>query len=211
MNIQPILESDLDAVAFIHLRAFPDSALTRLGWETVRRYYSWQLKGPHDSLCIGAFDDTTLTGFCFAGIFRGAETGFFRENFFFLSWHLITQPRFLINKKVRTRIMDGLGEIKQLLLKRRKKTTGKTPENEKFGILSIAVDPMQQGTGIGRLLLNKVEQSARDRGFRRMRLSVHPFNQQAISFYEGNGWDKKLPEEGGWQGVMIKCLDDHPE
>jgi len=35
-------------VAKVHCRAFADAALTRLGCEAVRRYYLWQLEGPHE-------------------------------------------------------------------------------------------------------------------------------------------------------------------
>lgn len=34
-------------VAGVHVAAFPSSALTRLGSEAVRRYYLWQIEGPH--------------------------------------------------------------------------------------------------------------------------------------------------------------------
>ena len=77
MNIRLLSNDDLKNVAILHRLAFPSSALTKLGIETVQRYYKYQLEGPHDACCCGVFIDYQLVGFCFAGVFRGAETGFF--------------------------------------------------------------------------------------------------------------------------------------
>lgn len=74
---------DLPAVAAIHVAAFPDSALTALGVEAVRRYYAWQLDGPHEVFALGVdavqYDNDgtiankQLIGYCFAGGFRERE------------------------------------------------------------------------------------------------------------------------------------------
>ncbi len=67
--------ADLPALVEIHKAAFPDSALTRLGREAIRRYYEWQLIGPHDVVALGARQGPDLVGFCFGGTFRGATVG----------------------------------------------------------------------------------------------------------------------------------------
>ena len=92
MQIRALSENDLKDVAYIHQSAFPKSALTKLGVETVRRYYLWQLKGPHESYCDGAFIEYHLAGFCFAGVFQGAETGFLTNNWIYLVSRMITRP-----------------------------------------------------------------------------------------------------------------------
>jgi len=38
-----------------------------LGTEAVRRYYEWQLVGPHEVTAISAYINTELVGFCFGG------------------------------------------------------------------------------------------------------------------------------------------------
>jgi hypothetical protein len=48
--IRDLTPTDLDAVAKLHLDAFTDRALTKLGQEAVRRYYEWQMAGPHATL-----------------------------------------------------------------------------------------------------------------------------------------------------------------
>lgn len=70
--LQPLSASDLGQVIQIHLKSFPDSALTKLGSEAVRRYYLWLMTGPHDSVNVGAFDGSNaLIGFCFGASFVG--------------------------------------------------------------------------------------------------------------------------------------------
>ena len=65
MKIRSIELLDLNSIAKIHLAAFPKSALSHLGQEAVRRYYEWQLTGPHDCLAIGAIDEQgRMLGFC---------------------------------------------------------------------------------------------------------------------------------------------------
>ena len=66
-KIAQIKPEHLPGVAALHARAFPDSALTRLGLEAVRRYYEWQLQGPHDFHFIGVPDQTGLRGFAVGG------------------------------------------------------------------------------------------------------------------------------------------------
>lgn len=62
LDIRPLTVEDLLDVAHIHIQAFPDSALTKLGREAVRRYYEWQIVGPHDALNIGVFAQNEILG-----------------------------------------------------------------------------------------------------------------------------------------------------
>ena len=208
MEIRPIIESDLTSVAHVHMLAFPSSGLTQLGIEAVRRYYLWQLTGPHDSLCIGAFDGVKMAGFCFAGVFRGAETGFLQNNILFLIWHLVTHPTLLTRDIILDRVAYSVRAFRQLMRHNRKLAReGKLPTRS-FGILSIAVNPECQGAGIGRLLMQNAELTACKQGFGSMRLSVKPENHQAIIFYEKSGWQKIPAADGVWRGLMAKTLGD---
>lgn len=204
MNINKILLNDLEKVAKIHLAAFPKSALTHLGKEAVRRYYDWQLTGPHDCLAIGAFDEQgRMLGFCFGGVFRGSLSGFVSKNQRFLVFQVLKRPwLILVNPIFRDRIRLGLrvGKSKTPQTHWDRKTAAKS-----FGILSIAVNPAAQGQGIGRQLMDYSELYARSNGFIRMNLTVAPENKQAIRFYEYNGWEKVIGSTG-WNGVMEKVL-----
>lgn len=210
INIQPLNQSDLPSVALLHAAAFPDSALTKLGLEAVRRYYEWQLNGPHDVDALGAFHGDRLVGFCFSGIFRGAMSGFLQRNWLFLTGCALIRPWLILNPVFRDRVTLSMSILKRLLrqfIKRRKtpyqSSSPKPPKS--YGILSIAVDPNYQGLGIGRILMERSEAIAREKGFSEMDLTVNPQNEKAIRFYERLGWEKVV-NEGRWTGHMRKRL-----
>lgn len=206
MQISQLSSADLPGVAAVHTRAFPRSALTALGAEAVRRYYEWQLVGPHDVVALGAWSNGALAGFCFGGVFRGALSGFVRSNRNYLVRRVLIHPWLALNPLFRDRLASG---IHVLGLVRRKPDTGRaevpSPTGRSFGILAIAVDPALQRAGIGRMLLAAAEDHALQGAFRRMHLTVQPENQQAVRFYEGLGWHKVETRET-WNGEMARDL-----
>lgn len=205
--ITPIVEHSLVKVSDIHVAAFPCSALTQLGKESVRRYYEWQLLGPHDAVNLGAWLDGRLAGFCFGGIFNGALGGFLLKNRAYLAWRVLTHPWLLGNEMVRGRIALA-GRVFQRQPKVTYPTQSATPAQRLFGILSIAVDPEIQGKHIGQALMQAEESAARERGFMGMNLSVAVDNTQAIGFYKKHGWVKILDPQGNWQGRMEKRFSE---
>lgn len=214
--IQVLSQDDLPAITDVHLAAFPDSALTKLGREAVQRYYEWQLIGPHDAVNIGCFAQEFLIGFCFGGRFRGALGGFLEKNRNFLIKRVVTHPWLLANSMFRERAMMGLKNLwKRMRPAQRKSkasqpTPPATPEHRpSFGILSIAVSPNHQGSGSARLLMEYSEQAALERGYTRMNLTVHPSNSRAIRFYEKMGWQRN-EMNGVWSGHMSKVLETDP-
>jgi ribosomal protein S18 acetylase RimI-like enzyme len=177
-----------------------------LGYEAVRRYYEYQLTGPHQAIALGIEYRNRLAGFCFAGVFRGSLTGFVRKNKAFLTWRLISHPWLLTNTIVRDRLQLGLNILARF--SRRQPSSSTLPPNPAkryFGILAIAVHPHYQGMGLGKALMDKSEAIATSGGFQVMRLSVNTHNQQAIHFYERLGW-RKIPEGKNWAGHMEKTL-----
>jgi ribosomal protein S18 acetylase RimI-like enzyme len=204
-SLRPLLESDLPAVARIHLAAFPDSALTRLGLEAVRRYYAWQLTGPHRVVALGAISDQALVGFCVGGSFNGALSGFLAHNRRFLALRVLTHPWLVTNELVRRRLGLGLS----LLKARGARPQGGSPAPARqlsFGVLSLAVDPHRHGQHVGSALMHAAEAAARDLGFTRMHLTVAPENHRAVRFYEHLRWDR-VEADGQWRGAMRKVLD----
>jgi ribosomal protein S18 acetylase RimI-like enzyme len=176
-----------------------------LGAEAVRRYYEWQLVGPHDVAALSAFANGELVGFCFGGIFRGALSGFVRRNRKFLIGHVLAHPWLIRNPIFRDRLATGAR-----VLKRQAKPEASLPhlKNQKlnqFGILAIAVHPQRQGLGIGKLLMNEVEDVARRQGFQTMDLTVNPGNRQAVEFYERLKWIR-FSRDNVWKGQMRKSL-----
>ena len=203
--IRELQVADLPQVAAVHLMAFPESALTMLGTEAVRRYYEWQLVGPHDVVALSALLDSELVGFCFGGIFRGAMSGFVRKNRGFLIGHVLAHPYLVRNPIFRDRLAAGAR-----VLKSHGKTQAPSPRPPSqslnyFGILAIAVHPGRQGLGIGKLLMAEAEDAARRQGFQEMGLTVNPGNHQAVEFYERLNWIR-FSKDSAWTGHMKKSL-----
>ena len=200
--LRPLGRGDLPTVANIHLRAFPHSALSKLGHETVRRYYEWQLLGPHEVVAIGASSGEVLLGFSLGGVFRGATSGFVRSNRGFLARCLLQRPWLLADPLFRNRARTGARSLRRS----DRGDTSAGAETDAFGILSIAVDPRHHRSGIGTLIMGEMEQRARTRKATRMHLSVEPKNSSAICFYERMGWETTERDAG--TDRMIKLLQD---
>lgn len=210
LDVRPLSLSDLPAVAQIHIQAFPDSALTKLGKEAVRRYYEWQIIGPHDALNIGVFAQEGILGFCFGGIRQGALGGFLEKNRKFLVQRVITHPWLLLNPLFRERAKLAINSLYKRFRPRRTQSQPKSsspvsPRVPHFGILSIAIAPQHQGSGAARLLMEYSERVAIERGFTCMGLTVHPSNGRAVRFYEKTGWQRNM-ENGVWDGHMSKAI-----
>ena len=203
LDIRPLTSRDLREVAALHLRAFPESALTALGAESVRRYYEWQLIGPHEATALGAWREGALAGFCFGGLFRGAMSGFLRRNRLHLALRVATHPWLIANPLFRERLTSGL----KILRRFSRPAAPAAPKKRQFGILSIAVDPRLHGHGVGKRLMQAAERRAREQAFPEMQLTVSPGNAQAIRFYEGLGW-RKHPAGADWAGEMRKFLSE---
>lgn len=197
---------DVDAIADLHVRAFPESELGRQGVESVRRNYRWQFDAPHDLTAIGVRDDGRLQGFLLGGTFRGATIGFVKREWRFLLVQGIRHPSTVLRSGGRARISSAL----RLLLRRRPPApapgTPAAPPVKRFGVLAIAVEPDAQGRGIGQALMAEAIVRARAGGYERMRLNVHPDNDRAVDFYERGGWER-APGPDGWTGSMERPLD----
>jgi ribosomal protein S18 acetylase RimI-like enzyme len=206
VHIRKIEAADLPSVAAIHMMAFPESALTMLGTEAVRRYYEWQLIGPHEVAGLSARVNSELVGFCFGGVFRGAMSGFLHKNRKFLIWRVLTHPWFATNPIFRERLTFAVHILKRFGKSKAPVPHTKDPTRDSFAILAIATDPCRQGLGVGKLLMKESEDIARKRGFREMSLTVHPDNHRAIRFYVRLDWEK-LSENGVWGGGMKKSIN----
>jgi ribosomal protein S18 acetylase RimI-like enzyme len=206
-QIVRLAEADLPAVARIHSVAFPQSLLTALGPEAVRRYYEWNLLGPHDVVPLGIRRGEQLLGFCIGGVFRGALSGFVRRNRPYLIWRTLLALPGLGASGLRWTLRNAPG----LLLRTRRPAAPRAVSASpaaptSFGILSIAVDPASLGSGAARALMEAAEAEAWRLGFKRMHLSVRPENIRAVRFYEKYGWER-VSTAGQWTGRMEKVLE----
>jgi len=205
VRIRAVTHADLPAIARIHCAAFPRGALVALGPGAVERYYDWQLEGPHDAIAIVAEYGGAVSGYCFAGVHRGALSGFLRRHRAYLLARVLMRPWLLGSPLFRQRLQAGV----MTQLKRRHTsppTMPPKPPERHFGVLAIAVDPQAEGRGIGTLLMQESERVARERHFPVVALTVEPGNERAVRFYERLGFSK-ASDEGSWTGVMRKGLE----
>jgi len=204
--IRTLQENDLQGVTLIHLAAFPKSALGLLGASVVYRYYQWQMQGPHDAIALGIFQGQKLVGFCFAGVFRGALSGFLQKNKWFLVLRVLTHPWLAATPFFRERLKFAWAVLSRQPA--RNVSQSVVPANS-FGILAIAVDPQIQSVGLGKQLMMETEKIAIERCFSHLHLTVAVDNGQAIAFYNKLGWQKIPAADGAWCGVMMKKLVDN--
>lgn len=205
LQIRPITTEELPRVAGLHMRAFPNSLLTKFGNLIVEEYYRSQTQPPNECMTIGGYIKDKLIGFCFSGVFKDSETGFLRRNLQLILAQVFRHPRLLLEPVLLHRVW----EVFHLMTFGPKNNPGSVEVREKkYGILSIAVDPESHGFGVGKTIMQHVYQDARNKGFKEMRLSVHVDNTQAIGFYEKEGWEKIETKDGRWLGLMKKNITD---
>ncbi len=187
-------------VARVHREAFPRSALSALGTEAVLRYYLWQFGDRHDAVVLGAFDGGQMVGFCVAGVFRGALSGFVRTNRWFLARAVLARP--WLAARASALVRGG----RALRTPFRPPASPARPPS--FGVLALAVEPGHRRRGVGRALLDSAEAAARAEGFDRMHLTVAATNKEAIRFYTACGW---TPVAGGMEKRLGSAQPAAPE
>lgn len=209
-QLQVLTKKHLGQVAEIHQKAFPESYLSKIGPKAIIKYYDWHMQPPNICTATGTFRKDHLIGFSFAGVFRNAELFFLKDNFLFFLGVFLSRPTLFFNPEIKARLRKAITYLREYLpLKQKNRVKDHGVKSARFGILSIAVDPQAQGSGIGRALMNEVERSALEAGFQKIELSVRPSNIQALSFYEKLGWKKVFYDQSQpWQGYMHKELEN---
>jgi ribosomal protein S18 acetylase RimI-like enzyme len=193
-EVRGVTDADLGQIVRLHARVFPDAALTALGPEALRRYYRWQLDGPHEVDAVGVFAGDVLVGLLVGGRFQGSMIGFVKLHAPFLVARTLRHPTVLLGGRGRSAIGTGL----RLLARPVARTEVERPErvpDRSFGVLVVAVDPDAQRGGVGRVLLVEAERCAHERGLTRLHLTLDPTNWGAAAFYRELGW-RRLGLEG---------------
>jgi GNAT superfamily N-acetyltransferase len=149
-----------------------------------------------------------MAGFNFAGIFRGAMSGFLRRNWLYLGFNALRRPALLkvpgIGRKLWTAARSLIGAAGSH--KPRGCGSAAVSRQKRFGVLAIAVAAKYRGLA-GAPLMAAAEEYARASGFGECGLSVAVDNHRAVRFYLKLGWEKEL-EEGTWKGRMRKRLSE---
>ena len=196
VSIQELSQAELPEMATVHLAAFPEGLLTRLGGDVVSRYYNWQLSGVNEAVAVAARSGGQMLGFALGGIFKDSLNGFFRANRTLIAAALLRRPWLLFDPLLwsRWRLLST-----SLRRSRRRNSTRveviPTPDVQpaarkppRYVILSIGTHPRHRRKGVAAQLLTYHENRARELGHERIWLSVRRSNDGAISFYQSQGW-----------------------
>jgi len=172
-------------VAGVHREAFGDSFLTMLGRGAVRRYYELLRNGPYEQSSFVALSEGKVVGFCFSGIFTGATSTYLKKHLLYVSAMVMIRPGLVFNSLFFRRVKTGLS----LLMPAKRPGAGKADKDvAEWRILAIAVSPGCQGSGAAKMLMDISERSAREKGHKRIGLTVKNDNSRAIRFYEKLGY-----------------------
>src|ERR1700752_89092 len=194
---------DLDAVAAIHMAAYPESSITVMGAETVRRYFEWQMIGPHSASVLGAFSGEQCVGYLLGGVFRDPTGGFLSLNQKYLAWRLLTHPWWLKSENFRQQLRKAVRTLRQRSDISSKGEVSRQP----FEILALAVKPEVKRTGVGKQLMKAAEALARNHTFYEMQLKLDPNDENSLALCQALGWHKTRTGTGeDWRGEMKKSL-----
>jgi len=229
-TVRRIEEPDLDVVVDVHMAAFPDSLVCRLGREAVVRQYRWLLYGPHtDAFGLVAEVDGEAAGTYLGGVYNGATTGYIQANLGFLAGSMARRPSLLFSEDYRAKARTGLRLLKRQIRTPRRLAPASTvvaseqatsapavPSGDGtiFGHLVLGVHPRFQRRGIARSLMEEADHIVDRLGYRKTQLRVVPNNEAIIKLHESRGYVRQVTGERAWDGMMVRTpLDpdaEHP-
>jgi ribosomal protein S18 acetylase RimI-like enzyme len=178
MIYRSLYEYEYGKVADLHSKAFSDFFLTSLGVGFLRVYYKASLKS-NESLALCAIDENgDIQGFCIGCILsKGYHMRLIMKNLFMFSGVAVrivfTNPGSLIR-----------------LYKNLNKQSDPRDMGDYSELLSIAVSPSYEGSGVGKNLIKNFEEVAKTRNCKRIALTTDYFNnQKVLTFYKKSGYE----------------------
>lgn len=178
LDVRLLSVDDIDTVVSIHKRAFRDFFLTLLGDQFLKLYYRSVLKHKKGIL-LGCYNKDELIGFCAATLkSRGFNANLIYSNFY--SFGRLTLRLLFTNRVALKRLSQNMS----------KKNNNIIDRGEYAELLSIGVDSLNQGKGVGKALLTKLENVTRSKGCSKLSLTTDFFdNQKTIGFYKSMGYN----------------------
>jgi len=172
IQIRNLEHNDIDEIIKIHLESFDKSHFTsHFSAKKLYAYFSILLRNNPFSYVVVM--DTKIMGYILGGVdpLVGVNK-FLRKNILYIIWLLIKHPDFLKEK---------------LVEKIYKRKSSSIQFNNEPVIYIIATNPSFK-LGFGKKLLNHFEKNIIQKDYCRYHLSVRKDNQEAINFYEKNGF-----------------------
>ncbi|MFN7801272.1 GNAT family N-acetyltransferase [Gemmatimonas sp.] len=211
MAVRLMQEADLEAVAQLHISAFPEQLMSRLGVDVVRAYYAWQLRCGATARAFRAAvvgDRNGLAGFVIGGRYHGATSGFVKAYAGTLLLALARNPQLLGDRRVLAKLRAVTCAVVGVWFRRVAPSRPGPAHEPSFGVLALAVAPNRHGSGVAAQLMQELEGAAMAAGFRAMNLHVNTDNPRAIAFYEKRGWQRDGAHP--WTGNMRLPLEHRP-
>lgn len=170
--------ADVDAVVAVHLEAFGDAFLARLGPRFLKLYYEVLLDAPGGVLLVGEDPELGVVAFAAGATDPGDVTSGLRSHPGRLLWSVlrgvVADPT-LVTATVRN------------VLRMRGASSGHRASAAE--LTSIAVSPRVEGSGLGHLALQAFEQACAESGCDVVELTTDARdNSHAISFYRRHGY-----------------------
>lgn len=171
----PSRAEDLEAIVRIHLLAFPEFFMTRMGSAFVRRYYESLATYP-GSIVLTARVDGEVIGFVagfgsparFYAHYRSRKVRMIRP----ILSAILSRPRLI------PEILRNLRRVSHV-----------AAEDSEVELSSLAVLPAFSSRGVGQSLLEAFTRAARDRGYRSVFLITDARDNDAVNrFYRKRGF-----------------------
>lgn len=202
-------EADLARIAVCHCAAFPGSLSSALGIDYVSAMLRWYLSGENTFLFF-VEENGKCVGYC-GGMVKtvwgiGSASSMAQYSFNAAVIGFLKKPWLLFHPEMTVKFSFIVKNIINRFF-RKKKLQGE-PEvifEPYTGLVVIGVDPAFQGKGFGSILLLEFEKMTRQRGLKKMTLSVHSDNSKAIKSYTRNGWS--ITHVNGLSTSMMKPIN----
>ena len=202
-------QQNLSPIAHCHRAAFPASLSSALGHDYVEKMLGWYLSTENTFLFYVAEGDRCV-GYC-GGMVKtiwgvGSASSMAQFSFNAAVKSFLVRPWLVFHKEIRAKfpfIVKNL--VNRFSRTKRSQRDAEIVFEPYVGLVVIGVDPAFQGKGYGSVLLQEFEKITRQRGLKRMLLSVRTDNAQAISSYTRNGW--QIIQVNGSSTSMEKLLE----
>ena len=171
--VEPGAPADARAVARLHAEGISEGFLASLGPRFLTHLYRSMAASPNATLFVSRDGDGEVIGFISGAASPGA---FYRE---FFRRRGIRAALLLAGRAVRPSVFRRILET----VRHVGKEGGGGPE-----LLSVAVGPPARRTGLGSMLVRRLEEDLRGRGAERLAVVVGAGNQGARAFYERLGF-----------------------
>jgi ribosomal protein S18 acetylase RimI-like enzyme len=176
-NTKKITEIDLPSIVDIHIQAFSGFFLTSLGKSFLHLYYKSSIKSSECIAICSTDENGKYSGFAIGStLSKGYHKRLLMKNLFAFGLRfmivLFTKPNSILR-----------------LLKNINKIEGINDDGNYAELLSIGVSKNYKGQGIGKLLIEKFESEALNRGSKKVSLTTDYYdNESVVNFYFSRGY-----------------------